>query len=79
MGRYKLIRNLPRTVANIVVVMVYVDDILVTGSSPTLVSHIIAYLHKKFAIRDIGELSYFLGIHVQYCGNTMNLSQTKYI
>ena len=59
--------------------MVFVDDILVTGSCFALISHIIAHLHKKFAIHDLRELFYFLGIHVHYRGNTMHLSQTKYI
>ena len=67
------------TAVDIVIVLVNVDDILVTGCSSTLVFQIIAYLHKTFSIHDLGELSYFLGIHVQYCGNTMHLSQTKYI
>ena len=62
-----------------VIILVYVDDILVTGSCFALVSHIIAHLHKKFSTHDLRELFYFLGIHVQYCGNTMHLSQTKYI
>ena len=64
---------------DIVIVLVNADDILVAGCSSTLVFQIIAHLHKKFSIHDLGELSYFLGIHVQYCGNTMHLSQTKYI
>ncbi|RVW56684.1 Retrovirus-related Pol polyprotein from transposon RE1 [Vitis vinifera] len=51
------------TASDILILLVYVDDILVTGSSPTLVSHFISYLSAKFALRDLGPLSYFLGHH----------------
>ncbi|RVX02312.1 Retrovirus-related Pol polyprotein from transposon RE1 [Vitis vinifera] len=41
------------TASDILILLVYVDDILVTGSSPTLVSHFISYLSAKFALRDL--------------------------
>ncbi|RVX10831.1 Retrovirus-related Pol polyprotein from transposon RE2 [Vitis vinifera] len=42
------------TASDILILLVYVDDILVTGSNPKLVSHFISYLHEKFALRDLG-------------------------
>ena len=50
------------TASDILILLIYMDDILVTGSNPKLVSHFISYLHDKFALRDLGPLSYFLGI-----------------
>ena len=50
------------TASDILILLVYMDDILVTGSNPKLVSHFISYLHDKFALKDLGPLSYFLGI-----------------
>ncbi|RVW62843.1 Retrovirus-related Pol polyprotein from transposon RE2 [Vitis vinifera] len=44
------------TASDILILLVYVDDILVTGSSPTLVSHFISYLSAKFALQDLGPL-----------------------
>ena len=61
------------------IVLVYVDDIIVTGSSPVLIQQLIHKLHSLFALRDLGQLSYFLGIEVAYDGGSMHLSQSKYI
>lgn len=45
-------------------VLVYVDDILVTGSSTTHINDMKAYLKRKFKIKDLCPLRYFLGIEV---------------
>ncbi|RVW27268.1 Retrovirus-related Pol polyprotein from transposon TNT 1-94 [Vitis vinifera] len=65
--------------ATTLIVLVYVDDILVTGSSSTQISSLIAKLDSVFALRDLGQLSFFLGIEVSYNEGSMTLSQTKYI
>ncbi|WKA08247.1 hypothetical protein VitviT2T_025985 [Vitis vinifera] len=67
------------TATDILILLVYVDDILVTGSNPMLVSHFISYLRTKFALRDLGPLSYFLGIQAQQLGSVLHLNQHKYI
>lgn len=61
------------------IVLIYVDDIIVTGSSATLVHSFIASLQHKFALKDLGWLHYFLGIEVRPCANDLHLSQAKYI
>uniref|UniRef100_A0A2N9I1W1 Integrase catalytic domain-containing protein n=1 Tax=Fagus sylvatica TaxID=28930 RepID=A0A2N9I1W1_FAGSY len=52
-------------------VLVYVDDILVTGTHSSHISTLIRTLQQEFPLKDLGALSYFLGIHVvralQYC------------
>ncbi|KAJ9565082.1 LOW QUALITY PROTEIN: hypothetical protein OSB04_001048 [Centaurea solstitialis] len=42
--------------------LLYVDDILLITSSPTLRQDFMALRAKKFAMKDLGPLSYFLGI-----------------
>ena len=64
---------------NTLIVLVYVDDILVTGSSPTQIDELITQLHSSFAMRDLGQISYFLGIEVIFDGASIHLSQTRYI
>ncbi|RVW45084.1 Retrovirus-related Pol polyprotein from transposon RE1 [Vitis vinifera] len=61
------------------IVLVYVDDIIITGCSSTQISSLIAKLDSIFTLRDLGQLSYFLGIEVSYHEGSMNLSQTKYV
>ena len=67
------------TSTNTLILLVYVDDILVTGSCSAMVDDLISYLHNKFSIRDMGHISYFLGIQVHRNVSTLHLSQVKYI
>jgi histone deacetylase 1/2 len=60
------------------IVLIYVDDILITGSSSQQISSLITRLDSVFALRDLGRLSYFLGIEVSYHEGSMHLSQTKF-
>jgi histone deacetylase 1/2 len=61
-------------------VLVYVDDILLTGSSSTLLHDLIHKLNSKFALKHMGKPDYFLGIEVKYLSNgSILLTQSKYI
>ncbi|GJV12079.1 ribonuclease H-like domain-containing protein [Tanacetum coccineum] len=42
--------------------LLYVDDIILTASSTSLLQCIISLLHAEFAMTDLGPLYYFLGI-----------------
>lgn len=45
-------------------VLVYVDDIVITGNSSDEITCFVQKLHSEFALKDMGELHYFLGIEV---------------
>lgn len=62
-----------------VFILVYVDDIVVTGSSNALVDQFIHLLATRFSIKDLGNLSYFLGIEVTRTSSGLHLMQRKYI
>lgn len=59
--------------------LVYVDDIILTGNNSTTIDQIIKNLSHTFAVQDMGTLSYFLGIEVTSRGSDLLLSQKKYI
>ena len=59
--------------------LVYVDDIIITGSSPQHIDRFINPLSQRFSIKDLGPLSYFLGIEVQRSSNGLHWSQHRYI
>ena len=51
-----------RTKSDSVILTVYVDDILLTGSDFVALAEIKEYLKRHFVTKDIGKLRYFLGI-----------------
>ena len=59
--------------------LVYVDDIILTDSSQSLHNSFICKLQTTFAVKDIGLLDYFLGIQATFTDHGLLLSQTKYI
>lgn len=63
--------------SDLVYVLVYVDDLLFTGSNPTLINSLITQLSDSFAIKDLGELHYFLRIEAVQTSHGMVLSQHK--
>jgi hypothetical protein len=63
-----------------VYVLVYVDDIIITGNSSSFIQTITNKLHKVFALKQLGSLDYFLGIEVKaQTDGSLLLSQGKYI
>ncbi|GJV89496.1 ribonuclease H-like domain-containing protein [Tanacetum coccineum] len=58
--------------------LLYVDDIILTSSSTSLLQRIISLLHAEFVMTDLGPLNYFLGISATRATSGIFLSQTKY-
>ena len=70
---------LQRTSKGIVVLLVYVDDIVVTGSDQEAISRVKKLLHSTFHMKDLGQLTYFLGLEVKYQPQGIFVTQHKYI
>ncbi|CAM8999884.1 unnamed protein product [Rhodiola kirilowii] len=47
-----------------IILLVYDDAIVKTGTSASLIDSIKAFIHSEFKIKDLGFLKYFLGIEV---------------
>ena len=47
------------------VLLIYVDDMLLTGSNSKLLGNFIKTLHSEFSMKDLGPIHHFLGIEVQ--------------
>ena len=63
----------------VAILIVYVDDIVVTGNDVAEIQNLKKHLASSFDIKALGLLSYFLGIEVAYSAAGIVLSQHKYI
>ncbi|CAL9009693.1 unnamed protein product [Prunus brigantina] len=59
-------------------VLIYVDDILVTGNDAQEIQLLKDSLLRQFRIKDLGNLKYFLGIEVSRSRKGIFMSQRKY-
>jgi histone deacetylase 1/2 len=53
-----------KTIHTIVVIVIYVDDLIITRDSDVDIFDLKKLLKQKFEMKDLGELRYFLGIEV---------------
>ncbi|XP_035547414.1 uncharacterized mitochondrial protein AtMg00810-like [Juglans regia] len=60
-------------------VLIYVDDILVTGSSTTTINSLIHQLCDGLPVKDLGQLHFFLGIETHFEFGGLFFSQHKYV
>ncbi|KAK6137892.1 hypothetical protein DH2020_028350 [Rehmannia glutinosa] len=60
-------------------ILVYVDDILLTGDDNDEIMHVIQLLGQKFALKTLGEVTYFLGLEAKRTSAGLTFTQTKYI
>ncbi|CAL2274238.1 unnamed protein product [Prunus armeniaca] len=58
--------------------LIYVDDILITGNDIDAINSLKSFLHTRFRIKDLGDLKYFLGIEVSRSKKGIYVSQRKY-
>lgn len=61
----------------ILMLLLYVDDIVLTGNSPTLIKSFITTLGLEVELKDLGKLHYFIGIEVSYLSTGVCLTQTN--
>ncbi|CAM8930983.1 unnamed protein product [Rhodiola kirilowii] len=60
------------------ILLVYVDDVIITGTSTTRIDHVKAFIHDAFRIKDFGTLKYFLGLEVARSSKGIFINQRKY-
>ena len=60
-----------------IILLLYVDDMIITGSDPQGIQDLKQFLHQTFEMKDLGSLSYFLGLEVTYNSMLYSLSEAK--
>ncbi|XP_031281122.1 uncharacterized protein LOC116139592 [Pistacia vera] len=63
---------------HIVILLVYVDDLVLTGSDSSLIQATKDLLHSHFKLKDLVSLRYFLGFEVARSSKGISLCQRKY-
>lgn len=64
---------------NFMVLLLYVDDILLTGSAAELLKRLVDALSSRFSMKNMGTPTYFLGIEMETLPESLFLHQTAYI
>ena len=65
-------------IGGIVIILVYVDDLLITGNNVKLIQEAKEILHHNFKMKDLGELRYFLGIEFARSKGGIMMNQRRY-
>ncbi|KAK4394268.1 Retrovirus-related Pol polyprotein from transposon RE1 [Sesamum angolense] len=63
----------------LLVILVYVDDLLLTGCSKSLINEVKVYLDDAFTIKDLGYAKYFLGLEIAHSSAGTSVTQHKYV
>ncbi|CAN6448059.1 unnamed protein product [Victoria cruziana] len=60
------------------ILLVYVDDMIITGSDKEEILRLKQCLLKEFDLKDLGKLRYFFGVEFARSKNGLTMSQRKY-
>jgi len=66
-------------IGNIVLISIYVDDRIITGSDDKLIKDIKWKLSQEFEMKDLGQMHYCLGLEVWRDDGRTLITQRKYI
>lgn len=59
--------------------LVYIDDILITGNQSAIIFSFVTQLRSTFAMKDLGDLGYFLSMQAHRGSTSLHLQQSKYV
>lgn len=67
-----------RTTKGCILLLLYVDDMIITGDDKDGIRDLKSFLNQHFEMKDLGHLSYFLGLEVTSASDGYCLTQAKY-
>jgi hypothetical protein len=67
-----------RMVDSLILLVLYVDDFLITSFSNSMIVAVKRIIHDMFLMTDMGLLHFFLGIEISQDASSIKLSQSKY-
>ena len=67
-----------RTDKGTIVLLLYVDDMIITGNDLSDIQELKDFLSQQFEMKDLGHLSYFLGLEITHSIDGLYITQAKY-
>ena len=67
-----------RTDKGIILLLIYVDDMIITGNDLSGIRELKDFLSQQFEMKDLGHLSYFLGLEIAHSTDELYITQAKY-
>ena len=61
-----------------ILLLLYVDDMIITGDDLSGIQELKDFLSQQFEIKDLRHLSYFLGLEITHSTNGLYITQAKY-
>ena len=62
----------------IILLLLYVDDMIITSDDLSSIQELKVFLSQQFEMKNLGHLSYFLGLEITYSTDGLYITQAKY-
>ena len=77
-SHYDFALFLRRIDKNTILLLLYVDDMIITGDDLSGIQELKDFLSQQFEMKDLGHLNYFLGLEITHSTDGFYITQTKY-
>ena len=61
-----------------ILLLLYVDDMIITGDDLNDIQELKYFLSQQFEMKDLGHISYFLGLEITHSTDSFYITQSKY-
>ncbi|RVW75220.1 Retrovirus-related Pol polyprotein from transposon TNT 1-94 [Vitis vinifera] len=69
---------LRRTDKGTILLLLYVDDMIITSDDLSGIQELKDFLNQQFEMKDLGHLNYFLGLEITHSTDDLYITQAKY-
>ena len=78
-SHYESALFLRRTDKGTILLLLYMDDMIITGNDLNGIQKLKNFLNQQFEMKDLGYLSYFLGLEITHFTDELYITQAKYV
>ena len=78
-SHYDSVLFLRRIDKGTILLLLYVDDMIITGDDLNGIQELKVFLNQQFEMKDLGHLSYFLSLEITHSTDGLYITQAKYV